>query len=248
MIDTIITVFEIIGVISFSISGAFVAIDKEMDFVGVIFLSIITTFFGGIMRDLILGRTPVFFTETMMFVYIAVSVLTSIAVFFFAAIFKRQYVRNEARISRINNYIDAVGIGAFSVNSVKISIEYLESVGREASPFLVITLAMISAIGGGVVRDVCMREIPFVFRKRIYALATLGGAIIYYILSVYVFRGSAVGHMVSSIIGASLVISVRVLATVFKWNLPRAIDFSALNREAEEGALEESAEENRVAK
>ena len=230
--EVAIIVFEIIGVISFSISGAFVAIDKEMDLVGVVFLSITTSFFGGIMRDLILGRTPIFFTDKIMYIYIAVSVLTAVAVFIFAAVFKRRYVKEEERLTRINNYIDAVGIGVFSVSSVMGSVEYLESVGREPKAFLIITLGMIGAVGGGVIRDVCMREIPFVFRKRIYAVAALGGAVIYYLLSTFAFgQDNAAGQVISCVVGATFVIGIRVLATVFKWNLPKAIKFSELEEE-----------------
>ena len=97
--DIAIAVLEVLGVISFSISGAFVGVDKEMDLVGVIFLSIMTSFFGGIMRDLILGRTPIFFTDKIMYLYIAISVLTAVTVFVFAAVFKRRYVRVEERIT-----------------------------------------------------------------------------------------------------------------------------------------------------
>lgn len=233
--DIAIAVLEVLGVISFSISGAFVAIDKEMDLVGVIFLSIITSFFGGIMRDLILGRTPIFFTDKIMYLYIAVSVLTAITVFIFAAVFKRKYVKEEERLTRINNYIDAVGIGVFSVSSVMGSVEYLESASREPKAFLVITLGMIGAVGGGVVRDVCMREIPFVFRKRIYALAALGGSVIYYLLSRFAFgTENLAGQIISCVVGATFVIAIRVLATVFKWNLPKAINFAKLEEEMKE--------------
>lgn len=233
--DIAIAVLEVLGVISFSISGAFVAIDKEMDLVGVIFLSIMTSFFGGIMRDLILGRTPIFFTDKIMYLYIAISVLTAVTVFVFAAVFKRRYVREEERITRINNYIDAVGIGVFSVSSVMGSVEYLESVGRDPKAFLVITLGMIGAVGGGVVRDVCMREIPFVFRKRIYALAALGGSVIYYLLSRFAFGAdNLAGQIISCVVGATFVIAIRVLATVFKWNLPKAINFAKLEEEMKE--------------
>ena len=78
MFDSIMMVLEIIGVIAFAIAGSVVAIDKEMDLVGVVFLAMITSFGGGIMRDLVMGRTPLFFTS--LGLYISVALITSLSV------------------------------------------------------------------------------------------------------------------------------------------------------------------------
>ncbi len=222
MIDTILTVVEILGIISFAISGSLVAIDKEMDLVGVIFLAMITSFGGGIMRDLIIGRTPLFFTS--LWLYIGVALFTSVLIFTLAAVFKKQYVGNEELLIKINNYIDAIGIGAFSVSGVRMCL----LVCPEKGAFLAIMMGMISAIGGGMIRDICINDIPFVFRKRIYALATLGGSVLYYVLDHFVLGGSIVGEIAAAVISMAAVFSVRVLATTFKWNMPKAIRFDEL--------------------
>ena len=81
------------------------------------------------------------------------------------------------------------------------------------------------------VRDVCLGDIPFVFRKRIYALASLAGAVLYYFIAVCVFEGGEIGEVVASVCGILLVFIIRVFATVFKWNMPKAINFKRMQSE-----------------
>lgn len=228
MIDNVFFAIEIIGVIAFAISGALVAIHRENDWFGVLFLALITTFGGGIMRDLIIGVTPPrFFTS--MPIHVTVCAATALAVFIFAAVFKSAYVRNEQTVKKINNYFDAVGIAVFSVVSVRIVID-------ECGPdnaFLAITMGMISAIGGGILRDLILRDIPFVLRKHVYAVAALAGAVLYYVLSVHLIGGSELGELIAKISGVILVFVIRVLATVFKWNMPKAIIFSKMRQQTQ---------------
>ena len=76
---------------------------------------------------------------------------------------------------------------------------------------------MITGIGGGFLRDLMVQEIPFILKKRIYALAALAGSIIFYILYM---NGS--GYTVSAGIGAAATFFLRIFATHFRWNLPTA--------------------------
>ena len=92
-------------------------------------------------------------------------------------------------------------------------------------------MGMISAIGGGMIRDMILRDIPFVLRKHIYAIAAIAGAGVYYLLSVHIFSGSDVGEMVSQVVGVVTVFAIRMLATYFRWNMPRAIVFSTLKQD-----------------
>lgn len=220
-IETLFLILEHLGVIAFAISGALVAIDKETDVFGVVFLSFITSFGGGIMRDLILNHSiPLFFTKSYTSL-ILVCLATSVLVIVFAACFKNVFVKNEKLIDTVNNYIDAVGLGAFTVSGAKLAI----SVGQ-TSPFVVIMMGMIVCIGGGMIRDVLLGTIPFVLRKRIYAIAAAAGAAAYYIL--WYFN---IDETVAMIVGAAITIVIRVLATVFKLNVPKAINFSKLRNE-----------------
>ena len=220
-INVVILIIEIIGIVSFSISGAVVAIDKEMDFVGVIFLSMMTCFGGGIMRDLIIGRTPLIFTS--MWLYLSIAFFVAVAIFIFARLQKGWYVRNKELVMSINNYIDAAGLGAFVVSSVNMCMEFCPEKGA----FLAIMMGVVTAVGGGMVRDVCLLTVPFVLRKRIYAAAALAGASAYYLLANFVFTPGISGELISCSVGILTVFSIRVIATVFKLNFPKAIVFGS---------------------
>lgn len=213
-------VLSYIGVIAFAISGAIVAIDRETDIFGVVFLSFLTSFGGGLLRDVFLNRgLPLFFTNYTGL--IIACFVTSLAVFFFAMIFKDKFIEDEKLLDRINNYIDAVGIGVFSVSGAKIAIE----MGYD-TPFIAIFMGVITCIGGGMLRDIVLRDVPFVLRKRIYALACIAGSSTYYVL----YRLGA-NDEAAMLAGALTTMTVRILATVFRWNMPKAINFSALRAE-----------------
>lgn len=224
--QTAIFALEVFGIISFAISGAIVAIDKETDVFGVVFLAITTAFGGGLMRDVIIGKNPplMFYLHT----YLVVCVATALVVFVLAAVFKKAYVKNEALVCNINNIFDAIGIGVFAVSGTKICLEY--------GPLIAILLGGLSAFGGGMIRDLILREIPFILRKRIYAVATLSGSAMYYLCYKCIFAGLSAGvkDLISTVIGASVVFLIRVLATAFKLNAPKAIIFSKFNSEETE--------------
>ncbi len=215
---TVFMVIEIIGIISFAIAGAIEAINKETDLFGVVFLSITTTFGGGMIRDVILNKVPVFFTS---YLYVIVCILTSLAVFLVAAVFKNKFVENEALIDRINNVFDAMGIGAFAVSGTKLAME----LGHDEF-FIAVIMGMVTCVGGSMIRSFCLREIPFILKKRIYALAALSGGVCYWIM-----MRLQINEIAAMIVSALLVFTIRMLATFFKWNFPKAIDFSKLKAE-----------------
>lgn len=205
-------VLEIIGIISFAISGAMIAIDKNADLFGVVVLALITAMGGGVMRDILLGMTPpVFFTSL---VFVTIAIVTSLAVFAFAYAFKERYVTNEAAIEKINNIVDALGLGVFAVVGVKVTVD----AGFTNNPFLIICMALITATGGGLLRDLMIMEIPFVLKKRIYAVAAILGASVYYFASVF-----GMNDVAAQVLGTTVTFTVRILATVFKWNFPKAL-------------------------
>ena len=206
-------ILELIGTVSFAVSGAIASIDKEMDIFGVLFLSLTTCFGGGLMRDVLIDRTPAFFTS---FLHIGCAVVTALAVFILAAAFKRQYIENERVVDSVNNYFDAAGLGVFAVMGTKICI----GAGFD-SPLVAIFLGMLTSVGGGMIRDLCLRKIPFVFNKRVYAVASLLGASLYYLL----LKISFIPEYLSFLAGIILVVAIRILATVFKLNMPKAIIF-----------------------
>jgi uncharacterized membrane protein YeiH len=232
MLAQVLLAIEIIGVISFAVAGAIVAIDKETDVFGVVFLSLITCFGGGIIRDITIGRhPPAFFRELKYEVLLGVCV--ALLVFTLAKLFRKHYIKHEQKVLDINNYIDALAIGIFSVSGVQTCLEFFGKDGGRAGFLLCATLGMMSAVGGGMIRDLILRDIPFILRKRVYALAALIGASLYYILVVIVFPNNMLAEVISQVGCIALVVLIRVLATKFKWNLPKAIRFSEMREEEE---------------
>lgn len=199
---------ELIGVVAFAVSGAMVSVKKNMDLFGVVFLGLITAFGGGILRDCIIGRIPpAFFTNYWM---ILAGGAAALAVFWVARILKGRYFSKACAIEQINNVFDALGLGAFAVTGAQVTIE----AGFEREWFLVLIMGLTTAIGGGLLRDLMLREIPFVLQKHIYAIAALAGTSIYYLLRAFWFAAP---------VGIAVTFLLRLLATHFKWNLPHPI-------------------------
>ena len=233
--DILLAIIHYIGIISFSAAGAMVAIDRENDFFGVIFLAIITCFGGGLTRDIMCGRAigltvPAFFTNLWDDGSVIVCIATAILIFLLAAIFKRHYVREEEHVNRINNVLDALGIGVFSGAGCASYIT--------AGPVVAITMGLITSIGGGLLRDLILNDVPFVLWKRIYALACLAGAGSYYLLAGVILVGKDYGHLIAMLVCLALTFTIRMCATAFKWNMPRAINFAALRAEENEPKAE----------
>ena len=217
--DIFFTIIEYIGIVAFSVSGAMIAIDREADIVGVLILALTTTFGGGIVRDILLGKVPPrFFTEYQIEVLICLT--SALVVFVFASIFKRTFLEKEKRISFVNNFFDAAGLGIFAVYSVKLAID-----AGSTDPFIAISMGVIASVGGGLMRDLILRDIPFIIRKHVYLVAALLGSATYYLFYVVL----AINPVAASFAGAFVTFVLRIMATVFKWNLPRAITFSKLS-------------------
>ena len=231
-IEVILEIINILGIISFAAAGAMIAIDKETDLFGVILLSLITCFGGGILRDVIVGqKLPAFFDSLKM--EIIVCVLTAFAVFIIAFIFKERYVKEEKTVEKINNVLDALGLGVFA------------SVGTGAyialGPFVAITMGLISSVGGSVIRDVLLKDIPFILRKRVYAVAVLLGSSVYYLVAVVLMNEMKSANVIATIACIVVIFVIRMCATVFRWNMPKAISFSEIKNARDEKIQNEKA-------
>ncbi len=224
--ETVLLIINYIGIVSFAAAGAMIAIDHETDFFGVVLLSLVTCFGGGMLRDVIAGQSigreiPAFFTD--MWVEIVLCLVTAVAVFVIAAIFKRKYVESEASVDRINNVLDALGIGVFAATG---TASYLE-----VSPLVAIVMGLLSSIGGSIIRDIMLNTVPFVLRKRIYAVAVITGASVYYIIEKLLMPDAESANVVATVACIFVIFTIRMCATAFKWNMPKAIKFSELRSE-----------------
>ncbi len=227
--ELVLEIINIIGIISFGAAGAMVAIDKETDMFGVILLSLTTCFGGGILRDMMVGQSigrtiPAFFTDMKM--EIIVCVLTAFVVFLIAAAFKQHYVREEATVDKINNVLDALGLGVFASVGTGAYARVFEDGFADA--FVAITMGVISAVGGSMIRDVILNQIPRVLRKRVYAVACIVGSGVYYLIYAVFMKGMESARMIATVSCITVIFAIRMCATAFRWNIPKAIDFAKI--------------------
>lgn len=208
-ITNAVTITEILGTIAFSISGAMVAIRKRMDILGVIVLGVVTATGGGMIRDVLLGNTPpMAFRDSS---YVAWATITAVIVFILVD--RQWYEKSPQWLDAFLNVVDAIGLGIFAVMGVRAAIYN----GYGDNGFLSIFVGVLTGVGGGLLRDMMAGEVPKIFRKRIYAVAALLGAMVYYYTAEKLFSEAA-----AIVVGSLLVVCVRLLATHFQWNLPRA--------------------------
>ncbi len=221
--EVVLTVLTYIGVIAFAISGAMLAIRSEVDLFGVVLLAVTTSFGGGLIRDIIMNRYPYPKLFEMEYAFI-VSIVTALIVFFLAYFFRDAYLRRENLVKNINNILDSVGLGAFAVTGTQAAIQTMQLNRADVVPFVAILMGMISCIGGGLIRDVILRKLPWVLQKRIYAIAALIGATAYVLL-----EGWGVPGPICVAAGCLIVFVLRMCATFFRWDMPVAIRFSELH-------------------
>ncbi len=212
--ETVFLSTELIGTVSFAISGSMVAIQKRTDFFGVLFLGAATAVGGGIFRDLLLGNTPpIAFIDRK---YVLIALLTSLILFVAVRCAREQYIKWEQHLGTINNVFDAIGLGIFAVVGVQAGIRS----GQSDNLFFCLFLGLVTGVGGGITRDLMLCEIPFVLKKRIYAVATLLGSGSYWCLTQIFSQDVATASAVSVL----LVFVIRMLSTKYRWSLPKAIE------------------------
>lgn len=204
--------FDLIGTMAFAISGAMVACKKNTDLFGVVFLAEITALGGGMTRDILLGKTPPsLFTN---WPGLILSLIMALVVFFLVRYHRALYDQKEASVESINNIIDAIGLGMFAVTGSQIAI----FTGHGSNPFLVICMGMITAVGGGLLRDIILVDIPFILTKYVYAIAAILGSSVYFALHYCNFD-----ETLSMFSGICVTFVLRCLAMKYRWNLPKPV-------------------------
>lgn len=202
-------IMELIGTVAFSVSGAMVGIEQKMDIFGVCVLGIFTAVGGGMVRDIIIGTVPSALINP---VYVAVASFAALGVFIVLLLRKKHFRgRFRAAYDTVMLIMDALGLGIFTAVGVRTGI----NAGYPDNTFLLVFLGTLTGVGGGLLRDVMAGVPPYIFVKHIYALASIAGACAFILL----YR--AFGE-VAALIGASLlVVTIRLLAAHYRWNLPR---------------------------
>ncbi len=186
---------------AFAVTGAFKAIEHKADIVGIIILATITGVAGGTIRDIILGKTlPNSLIDP---AYVIITVISAVVLFFLYSKMRKHW--------NVFLKFDAIGLGVFTVIGATFAYNL---VGMN---FLVIVLAgMLTAIGGGILRDIFVNQTPIVFVKELYASASFIGAVLFYFTLLVTNEIYA-----AMIIGLVITTTLRLVAMKYNWNLPR---------------------------
>ena len=209
-------VLDLGGTFVFAISGAVASVKHRLDIFGIMVLAFAAGNAGGITRDILIGATPP--AAIADWKYLGVSVLAGLVVFFWYPL-----------LSRLSNpvlWFDAIGLAFFAVAGAQKALAY------GLNPVMAALLGMLTGIGGGMVRDLLVNEIPMVLRADLYALAALAGA-----ATVVVGHLLALPSVAMAIVGGVLCFALRYMAIERGWHLPVA---SRLGRHPEHISKERS--------
>ncbi|MBQ7725555.1 MAG: trimeric intracellular cation channel family protein [Clostridia bacterium] len=198
-----------LGTVAFSVSGALIAVRCGLDLFGVVFIGCMTSVGGGIIRDLLCGHFPPLIFSDLRILTIAAG--TSVAVFIISWFNRKKFDPLEKQIETINNIVDAAGLAAVSVYGVETTI----SAGYGHMALFTVLMGMTTGVGGSIIRDILVDRTPSILKKRIYALASLFGSIVYYIV-----RQQTDQKLLATYLAIPTIFLIRLLATRFRWKMP----------------------------
>jgi len=191
---------EILGTISFAISGSFAAMQRRLDPFGVLIIAFVTSIGGGTVRDLLLGDTPVAWMRDVN--YCLLILLTSIATIFFKTHIKK---------FKVTLFLfDSLGLGLFTMLGIQKGIVF------GLSPGICIALGTITGCFGGIIRDTLLNTIPIIFRKEIYATTCIMGGILYFTLLYFNLKED-----LAKVAVIAFIFTIRIIVVRYKLTLPR---------------------------
>ncbi|SOD74094.1 uncharacterized membrane protein YeiH [Jatrophihabitans sp. GAS493] len=194
---------DLVGIFVFALSGGLAGVRAHLDIFGLVVMATITSIGGGLIRDVLLGDTPP--AALRHWPYLAVPAIAAVIVFF-----RHPQI---AKVRRPMLILDAAGLALFTVAATR------QALVTGLDPAGSCMVGVIAGIGGGVLRDVLLREIPVVLRSEIYAVAAAAGAVL-------VAIGYAVDHLNAVWMTASalVIFGLRVVSLRRHWTAPRAPD------------------------
>lgn len=198
-LKTLLLLLDLGGTFVFALSGALAGVKRRLDFFGIMVLSFAAANSGGIARDVLIGATPPAAISDWR--YLAVSLVAGVLTFFW-----------HPAIQRLHNAVlvfDAAGLALFAVAGTQKALAF------NLNPVMAAVLGMVTGIGGGIVRDVLLSEVPAVLRAEIYALAALAGAAV--VVAGYLL---ALPTAMVAVVAALLCFAIRMLAIQRSWQLP----------------------------
>jgi uncharacterized membrane protein YeiH len=194
-------VAEYVGIIAFAMSGFFIGVRNHLDLLGILIATFLTALGGGIIRDVIVNKTPFTFTHS----YPALIVLSVLILLILFKFHKKNSLENKMFFI----VSDSIGLVSFSISGALIALQANFNLTG------VVSLAFITAVGGGIVRDVIINEVPFVLKTGFYGTVSIIIAIILYIL--YLLHATSY-FTISLLFIAAL--SLRLVAYYAKWSIP----------------------------
>jgi len=194
------TTIDALGTFAFAVSGATAAIRSRYDIFGILVLAFVTAIGGGTTRDLLIGNTPVnWLTDTL-------TIWSIVAGFLFGLLLHRKIGKWEGWFF----FFDAVGLGVFTVTGVQIGLQAGMGIG------ISVALGAVTGCFGGVIRDVLAATKPLIFRKEIYASASVIGGLLYIMIVEF---GESI--IVAQITAIAAVLFIRFIAVHYKLELPK---------------------------
>ena len=190
---------DILGTISFAVSGVFAAMQKKLDLFGILVIAFITAVGGGTLRDILLGDLPVSWMRNL--IYPVLIIATTVVTILF-----RKIVGNFQATLLL---FDSLGLGFFTVFGLQ------KGIAVDLHPGICVALGTITGCFGGVIRDISLGSIPLIFQKEIYASASILGGVAYFLLLLIPIPRDFIEAIVIAII-----FSVRTVAVYFKLSLP----------------------------
>ncbi len=198
-LKTLLLALDLGGTFVFALSGALAGVKRRLDFFGIMVLSFAAANSGGIARDVLIGATPPAAISDWR--YLAASLAAGVLTFFW-----------HPAILRLKTAVlvfDAAGLALFAVAGTQKALAY------NLNPAMAAVLGMVTGIGGGIVRDLLLSEVPAVLRAEIYALAALAGAAV--VVAGYLLD---LPNAAVAVVGAILCFGIRMLAIQRSWQLP----------------------------
>jgi uncharacterized membrane protein YeiH len=198
---SLLLVLDLVGTFVFAISGATAGATRRLDLFGILVLSFVAGNAGGVIRDILIGSVPPAAISDWR--YLAVSLLAGVITFY-------RYSEVERLRSPVLVF-DAAGLALFAVSGAQKGLAF------ELNPVMAALLGMVTGVGGGMMRDILLAEIPTVLRADLYAVAALAGATVVVIGNLLHLPPTA-----TTIIGALLCFGLRLMAIRRDWHLPIA--------------------------
>ena len=204
------TIIQYVGAASFTISATIYAIHKRADIIGALIFSLLTCFGGGFIRDIAIGQLPPQILASREAHYLAlVSIGVCLVCYHLGFIKKIGSFADRHQHSFLIEFTDSLGLASFVVSGLEMAIEC-----NQTSFVVLVFAGCITGVGGGILRDICSAEIPSVFKKHIYLIPVIIASVF------FALAHDKMSEILCVIITLAIIISIRMIAFKFKWNLP----------------------------